>query len=177
MTDTPQWLSEAFAAEARGEEARSRAADDRARWIAKGVEEHGRGGRQHAADALGITVGQVDKALARARGLDRPSFLPSADELLERLYALELAGVDPLPSPCWQVLRYVVRSTGVDVTWLHNPGDLLAQEVEDIDPDELPAGVEQALLAQACRSWTRTQALAVMDAMSRDADVLPRSDG
>lgn len=168
MTDMPQWLTEALAADARGEEARSRAADDRARWIAKGVAEHGRGGRQQAADALGITVGQVDKALARARGLDRPSLLPPADELLERLYALEMADLAPLPDAHWQVLRYLVRSTGVDVTWLHDPGELLAQEVEDLDPGELPEGVEQAVLAQTCRGWSRIQGLAVLDALAQD---------
>lgn len=169
MDDRPQWLNEALAAEARGEEARSRSADDRARWIAKGVEEYGRGGRQKAADVLGITVGQVDKALARARGLDRPSMLPPADELLERLYALELADLEPIPDAHWQVLRYLARTTPVDVTWLHNPGDLLAQEVEDIDPDELPPGVEQAVLAQTCRSWSRTQALAVLNTAAGEA--------
>lgn len=163
--DTPQWLREALAAEARGEEARSRAADDRARWIAKGVEEYGRGGRQKAADALGITVGQVDKALARARSVDRPSYLPPAEDLLERLFALEMAELEPLPDVHRQVLRSIARSAPVDVTWLHNPGDLLAQEVEDIDPDELPLGVEQASLAQTCRSWNRLQALAALDSL------------
>lgn len=171
MTDMPQWLKEAHAAEARGEDARSRAADDRARWIAKGVEELGRGGRQKAADALGITVGQVDKALARARGLDRPSFLPPAEELLERLYALELAELPSMPDVHWQVLRYIARSAAVDVTWLHNPGELLGQEVDDIDPGGLPEGVEQATLAQACRSWSRVQALAALDKLSRGEEV------
>ncbi|TMS00203.1 hypothetical protein [Nonomuraea basaltis] len=164
---TPDWFAHAEAAKARGEVARTRAADDRSRWILKGVEEYGRGGRQHAADLLGISVGEVDKAIARARGLDRPGFLPEADELLERLFALELADLEPMPGALWQVLRHLVRSTVVDATWLHNPGELLAQEVEDIDPDELPEGVEQAALAQACRGWSRIQALAVLDTLSR----------
>jgi integrase len=171
VNDTPLWLREAEAAKARGEEARSRAADDRARWILKGYEEYGRGGRQRVAEALGISVGEVDKALARARGLDRLAVLPEPEALLERLYALELADVPPLPEACWQVLRYVARSTAIDVTWLHNPGELLAQEVEDIDPDELPDGVDQAALAQTCRAWTRVQALAVLDALSRGLTV------
>lgn len=159
----PDWLSEALAAKTRGEQARSRAADERALWIAKGVQENGLGGRQKAAELLGVSLGNVDQALARARGLDRPTTLPDAEEMLERLYALELADLEPIPESHWQVLRYVANSISVDVTWLHDPGDLLAQEVEDIDPDELPAGVEQATLAQTCRSWTRLQALAVID--------------
>lgn len=167
MTDIPLWLREAEAAKARGEEARSRAADDRARWILKGYEQYGRGGRQRVAELLGISVGEVDKALARARGLDRPSTLPDSDEILSRLYALELAELPPLSETHWQVLRYVVRSTAVDVTWLHDPGGLLASEIEDIDADELPDGVEQAELAQTCRGWSRIQALAVMDAALR----------
>lgn len=165
----PTWIAEVRASEARGEEARSRAADDRARWIAKGVEEYGRGGRQKAADALGITVGQVDKALARARGLERLSLLPPADEVLERLYALELADLPPLSESTWAALRVVVCSTAVDVTWLEQPGELLAQEVEDCAPDELPERVEQAALAQTCRSWTRIQALAVLDRLRTSA--------
>ncbi|MFN2636933.1 MAG: hypothetical protein ABR585_07905 [Gemmatimonadaceae bacterium] len=166
MTDMPHWLREAETAKARGDEARSRAADDRARWIAKGVEEYGRGGRKRAADELGISVGEVDKALARARGLERLTTLPDAEELLARLYALELAEVPPLPAEHWEVLRHLVRSTALDSAWLHSPGDLLAQEVEDLESDEVPADVTQAL-TQACRSWSRTAALAVLDALAR----------
>lgn len=167
MTDTPLWLREAEAAKVRGEEARTRAADERALWIAKGVAEMGHGGRKRAAEMLGVSAGNVDQALARARGLDKPTTLPPADELLERLCALELASLEPRPEPYWQVLRYVARSTVVDVTWLHNPGDLLAQEVEDVDPDETP-DVDLAELARSCRGWTRMQALAVLDALHHD---------
>lgn len=165
MTDLPLWLREAETAKARGDEARSRAADDRARWILKGVEEHGRGGRQHAAGLLNISVGEVDKAIARARGLDMSSMLPAPEDLLERLYELELAELAPMPDSHWQVLRWVVRSTVVDAVWLERPGELLAQEVEDIDPGELPEGLEQAALALTCRSWNRIQALAVLDSL------------
>lgn len=168
MDETPDWLREAEAAKARGDDARTRAADDRARWILKGYEQYGRGGRQRVAELLGISVGEVDKALARARGLDRPSTLPSSEEILTRLYALELAELPPLPQAHWQVLRHVVRSTALDVTWLEQPGELLAQEVEDVDPDDLPENVEQAVLAATCRSWTRIQALAVLDALARN---------
>jgi len=175
----PLWLREAETAKARGEEARSRAADERALWIAKGVAELGHRGRQQAAAMLGVSVGNIDQALARARGLGRglgrTSLMPPADEVLERLYALELAEMEPLPEPYWQVLRYIVRSTAVDVTWLEQPGELLAQEVEDLDPDELPEGVEQAVLAQRCRSWTRMQALAVLDKETAGAGDTPRS--
>lgn len=174
MNETPDWLREAEAAKARGEDGRGRAADDRARWILKGYQEYGRGGRQQVADLLGISVGEVDKALARARGLERPSGLPSPDDLLARLYALELAELPPLPEPHWQVLRHLVRSTAIDASWLEQPGELLAQEVEDLDPGDLPPGAEQAVLAQACRNWSRIQALAVLDALTGDGRGLPR---
>lgn len=167
MNDMPLWQREAEAAKARGEQARTRAADDRALWIAKGVAELGHGGRQRAAELLGVSVGNIDQALARARGLDRPTMLPAPDELLERLYALELAELPQMPDAHWQALRSIARSTVVDVTWLHSPGELLAQEVEESDPGELPDEVEQAALAQACRNWTRIQALAVLDRATR----------
>lgn len=173
MSDMPHWLREAEAAKVRGEEARSRAADDRAHWIAKGVEEYGRGGRKRAAEELGISVGEVDKALARARGLTRPTTMPEPEEVLERLYALELADLPPLPAEHWQVLHHVMASVALDAVWLHNPGDQLAQEVEDLDPEELPADAGQ-VLAQTCRSWSRAAALAVLDALSRgDQGALP----
>ncbi len=171
MTDEPLWLREANAAHQRGEAAKARYADERAMWVAKGVAEHGRGGREYAAGRLGVTVGMVDRMLARARSLDRPSALPAPDELLERLYALELADMPPLPADWWHVLRHIAQTTAMDAAWLDHPGELLAQEVEDIDPDELPAGVEQAALVQTCRAWGRLQALAVLDAASRPSDV------
>ncbi|WP_156056577.1 hypothetical protein [Streptosporangium roseum] len=172
----PHWLREAEAAKARGEDARSSAADDRAHWIAKGVEEYGRGGRKRAAEELGISVGEVDKALARARGLTRPTTMPEPEEVLQRLYALELADLEPLPAEHWQVLRHLVRSTALDATWLHSPGELLAQEVEDLEPDELPADVRQAL-AQTCRTWSRAAALAAIDALTRgDQAAIPTAE-
>lgn len=174
MTDTPGWLREVKAAARRGEQGRARAADERARWIAKGVAEHGMRGRQKAAEMLGISLSAVDQALARARGLDRPSTLPAPEELLGRVYALELAELPPLPDVYWQVLRYVVRSTALDVVWIGQPGELLAQEVEDIDPGEMPTGVEQAVLAETCRGWSRIQALAVLDALAHGT--LPRAE-
>ncbi len=177
MADTPLWLREAEAAKARGEKARSGAADDRARWILKGYKEYGRGSRQRIADELGVTVAAVDQALARARGLDRPSTLPPAEQLLERLYALELAELQPLPAYHWQVLAHLVRGTAIDVTWLHDPGGLLAQEVDDVDPEELPSGMDKDDLAQACRSWSRVQALAVLDALTVGGiDALPMKE-
>ncbi|MFO7253699.1 MAG: hypothetical protein DIU60_023410 [Actinomycetes bacterium] len=168
MSD-PHWLVKANEARARIERARARAAqaaDERARWIAIGVEEYGRGGRKRAAELLGISIGEVDKALARARGLTRPACLPDADELLERLYELEMP---ELAKPERQVLAYIVRGAFIDVSWVEQPGELLAQEVEAIDPGELPAGVDQKALAAQCRAWTRIQALAVINAMNTGA--------
>jgi hypothetical protein len=173
LNATPHWLQEAEAAKARGDAARSRAADDRARWIAKGVEQYDRGGRKLAAEELGISVGEVDKALARARGLDRLTAMPPSEELLERLYALELRDLQALPGQWWQVLRYIVRSTMLDASWLECPGELLAQEVEDVDSEEVPADVRQAL-ASTCRGWSRMATLAVLDALTAGrTDALP----
>jgi hypothetical protein len=154
----PAWVSAVRAADAETERLKTVAlpeiADRRARTIAAAVASYGKGGRQVVADILGCKVLQVDEAIRRARGV-------------QQTYAEALAEIPPLPDASWQVLRWVVRSTVVDDVWLEQPGELLAQEVEDIDPDELPAGVEQAALAQSCRSWNRIQALAVLDDLRR----------
>ena len=165
MSD-PKWLVEAKAAKDRMDKARAlvgAAADERALWISRGVDEVG---RKQAAAMLQISIGQVDKAIARARGLARPTGLPAEEEILRRLYELEMPQIT---EPERRVLAAIVRSTFLDPVWVEQPGELLAQEVETLDPDELPAGAEQAVLAEKCRSWSRIQALAVLDAMTTGA--------
>lgn len=175
-TDKPLWLREAEKAKQHGEAARTRAADERAAWIAKGVEEynrqHGRGGRQYAAAMLGISVGEVDKALRRARGLrSMSSILDDSDQVLRRLYDLELRRVSPMPAIYWEALRHVMSGTFTDMTWLENPGELLAGEVEDAD---LPDEIDREKLADVCRTWSPVQALAVLDRLtSGSLDTLP----
>ncbi|MFD5065748.1 hypothetical protein [Streptomyces sp. NPDC058394] len=166
--DTPDWLQdvwEADAAQGRLHRAAEEIADRRALAIARGVSEAGRGGRETVAVRLGSRVGAVDKALARARGAARPGHLPY--DLTDRLFALEIAEVAPLTAPQWQALHGLVRSTVVDVTWLHDPAELLAGEVEDAEVD----GVDTDDLAATVRSWTRAQTVAVLEALRQDVDL------
>ncbi|TVL89795.1 hypothetical protein CD790_25705 [Streptomyces sp. SAJ15] len=137
-------------------------ADERAVTIATVVAGYGRGGRNRAAAELAVSVGQVDEAIKRARSV----------------YARELAETPPLTAGLWQALVGIMHGTLVDVTWLDQPGQLLAGEVEDaigedVDEDE----DEAAILAAAARSWSRIQALAVLDAIGRrDLDALPTKE-
>jgi len=171
----PPWLTEVKACDRRAEElrrAQGPIADERARIIAQAVADYGRGGRDWAAGVLGVTVAQVDTAIKRARTSPRPSSLPH--DLLDRLYALEIADLPPLPAHLWQCLAQILTGTFVDATWIEQPGQLLAMEVEDA-ADEEADEADTKQLAAAARSWSRTQALAVIDAISRhDLDGLPR---
>jgi hypothetical protein len=173
----PAWVEQVHACDVRAEGLRDlqgRIADERAWLIADAVAEYGRGGRHRAAELLGVKVLQIDAAIKRVRSAPRPSDLPH--DLLERLYALELAELPPLPAPLWQDLAQILMGTIVDVTWLDQPAELLAQEVEDVAGDEL-ASVDAEALAAAIRSWSRIQALAVIDALQRGgAAALPSKD-
>lgn len=143
-------------------EQQSAAADRRAHLIADAVAahntQHGRGGRDAVAGELGVNVLQVDKALRRAREADRPHGLPG--DLLDRLYVLELP---TLTDDETNALRRLLAGTFIDAAWVEQPGELLAQEAEDAAGEELDEGTAKALAA-AARSWTRVQALAVIDA-------------
>lgn len=156
-------------------------ADEKAHIVAEAVAEERRAGadnprdnpRQRVADRLGVTLKTVDKALARARSNPRPNFLPG--NLLERLFDLELAEIAPLTADQWQAIAHVVSGTIIDFTWLHSPGELLAQDLEEagLDYGDLQ-GTDTAPLAAAARSWNRTQALAVLEAIRQNAvDALP----
>ncbi|MFJ5635088.1 hypothetical protein ACIQF5_20925 [Streptomyces goshikiensis] len=170
--DIPTWLQEVWDADrALGNLHRDaeQIADRRALAIDRGVAEAGRGGRDVVASRLGTRVGAVDKAIARARGVERPGHLPY--DLLDRLLALELAEVRPLTRAQWQGLRWLVRAIVVDVTWLDDPATLLADEMEAAELD----GIDTKELATTVRSWTRPQTVAVLETLRRldDTTALP----
>ncbi|MEU8379794.1 hypothetical protein [Streptosporangium sp. NPDC048865] len=175
----PDWRAQLAAADARIEHGRAEMAaggDDRARAIAAGVTQHHRdnfGGRRGTkrlavaavAEELLTSVKTVDTALAKVNaGLPSRPGLPWP--VWERLAAAELADLAPLPAAHWDVLAHLMDSAFIDEAWIDAPGELLAQEVEDLDTDEVAADVRQALI-QACRSWRRAQGLAVLEALAR----------
>lgn len=174
MNYPTDWLAQVRACDQRAEElrqAQAAIADERAHLINGAVGAYGRGGRDWAAAQIGVNVLQVDAAIKRARTRPRPHGLPH--DLLGRLYALELADVPPLPARLWQALARVLAGTFVDAAWVEQPGRLLAQEVDDSIGDGLD-DADGKRLAEAARSWTRPQALAVIDAIARrDLNALP----
>jgi hypothetical protein len=174
MSSTPKWLDEVADCDTRADDlraAQSRIADERAAVIAQAVADYGRGGRDVIARQLGVTVVQVDTAIKRARTRPRATGLPH--DLLDRLYALELADMPTLPEHLWRSLAQILTGTLVDVTWIEQPGQFLVLEIEDSIGEEVDEADAQQL-ADAARSWSRTQALAVIDAISRrDLDGLP----
>lgn len=174
MSDTPEWLAKVRACDVRSDQLRDALApiaDERARIIANAVAAHGRGGRDAVAAQLGVSVAQVDQAIKRARTRTWPTGLPY--DLLDRLYALELADLPPLPAHLWHGLAQIMGGTVIDVTWIEQPAALIAQEVEDAAGEEIDED-DAKQLADAARTWTRTQALAILDAIRRqDLDALP----
>jgi hypothetical protein len=169
-------LARLRAADARiaaGDAERSAGADDRARAIAEEVDRRGRGGANSLARELGVTRSAISNAVVRARAIGAIGAghrrLPP--DTLEQLLVFEAEELAPLPASWWAVLEWIVRSTVIDKAWLHRPGDLLADEVEDAEDvaDSLSADI-----AAVCRSWSRIQALAVIDACLRgEAASLP----
>jgi len=141
-------------------------ADDRALVIARAVAEHGRGGREHVAALLKVSVGRVDKAIARAKGASTPSHLPSAEETLELLYAAELAEMPPLAETQWRILASLVQTLVIDGSWIESgPGPLLAAEYAEASEDgDVPA---DGHLVEQIQSWSRSRTLAVIEALSR----------
>ncbi|MFE3557339.1 hypothetical protein ACFXKW_21090 [Streptomyces sp. NPDC059193] len=144
-------------------------ADRRALAIARGVAESGRGGREAVAAQLGTRVGAVDKALSRARGAAQPGYLPF--DLLDRLLSMELNEITPLTASQWRAVHWLVRATVVDVTWLDDPASLLAAQVEEAELE----GVDTAGMGKVIRSWSRVQAIAVLETLRQNdsAEVLP----
>lgn len=166
---SPELQRRLAAAQARiehGSDERAAGADDKAVAIADEVDTRGRGGARQVADELGVSEKTVSQAVARARKVrtqDRGRTLPF--DTLERLLAAEVQTVPALRPRQWEALAWLVRGTVIDVVWIEQPGDLLAQEVEDAGLDQ---GLEPAVIAEACRGWSRAQALAVIDACQRD---------
>lgn len=171
---TPQWLAAVKKCERRDADLvrqRTVAANERARIITAEVERRGRGGRQSVADDLGKKVLVVDEAIKRARTAPPATGLPH--DLLDRLYALELTDLQPLPERLWQAVAQVLAGTFVDASWIEQPGHILSGEIEDAAGDTVDED-DAKRLAEAARSWTRVQALAVIDAIRRqDFDALP----
>ncbi|WP_410646544.1 hypothetical protein [Amycolatopsis sp. cmx-4-54] len=143
----------------------------RAAAITTAVRAVGRGGRAAVAAHLGISVGAVDQAIKNAREDMPDSRFALPEDTLSRVLALEIAGVPPLAPGEWDAVAYLVRGTVIDAVWLEQPGELLAQEIEDAD---LPGLADPATLATACRSWTRIQGVAVLDCCLRGRlEILP----
>jgi len=161
-----------------GSDERAAGADEKARVIAEEVARRGRGGARQVAEELGVSEKTVWQAVARARNAPSSPARTLPADTLERLLAAELASLPPLPHVQWGVLAWLVRQTVIDVSWIEEPGLLLAGEVEDADLDD--DGFDRAALARACRSWSRVQALAVIDACQRNdltgLPVLPAAD-
>lgn len=172
MTETPSWLERLRTLDAEQARLNDRAehlADQRALIVADAVASTGRGGRARVAETLGCTVGRIDQHLARARGVQRRpllSHLPAPDDLLERLYAAELAAVD-LTDDQRQALGHLARGLVIDATWLEQLGELLAAEYAEAAADgDVPA--DDALVSEI-RSWTPIRALAVLHSLQADA--------
>ncbi|MFF5265127.1 hypothetical protein ACFY4C_40105 [Actinomadura viridis] len=147
-----------------GNDERTAGADDKARAISEEVARRGHGGARQLAAELGVSEKTISQVVARARRAGQPGRrLPS--DTLDRLLAAELATVPPLRSDQWEALAWMVRGTFIDVSWIEEPGELLAGEIEDA---ELDPALDPAQIAQACRGWLRVQALAVIDACQRD---------
>lgn len=145
-------------------------ADEKACAIAEEVARRGRGGARELAGEMGVSEKTISQAVARARTTpNRNRGLPA--DTLERLLARELRGLpQSLSARQWSILNWILTTTVIDVSWIDQPGELLAQEVTDAreeftDLDE-DIELEQEIidLTAACRSWSRVQALAVIAA-------------
>ncbi|WP_225636727.1 hypothetical protein [Streptomyces solaniscabiei] len=147
-----------------GNDERAAGADDKARVIADEAARRGRGGARQLAEELGVSEKTISQAIARARRAPTPVRTLPADTL-ERLLAAEVETVPPLTALEWDALAWIIRGTVIDVVWIEQPGQMLADEVEDA---ELAGDLDPAALAEACRGWSRVQALTVIDACQRD---------
>lgn len=147
-----------------GNDERTAGADDKARAIADEAARRGRGGPKQLADELGVSEKTISQAIARARRAPTPVRTLPADTL-ERLLVAELETLPPLTTLEWEALAWIIRGTIIDIVWIEQPGQLLADEVEDA---ELAGDLDAADLAEACRGFSRVQALAVIDACQRD---------
>ncbi|KNE83337.1 hypothetical protein ADZ36_05820 [Streptomyces fradiae] len=147
-----------------GNDERTAGADDKARAIAEEAARRGRGGPRELARELGVSEKTISQAIARAKRAPAPGRTLPADTL-DRLLAAERETLPPLAALQWAALAWLVRGTVIDVSWIEQPGQLLAHDVEDAELDE---ELRPDALAEACRGWSRVQALAVIDACQRD---------
>jgi hypothetical protein len=126
-------------------------------------------------------AGEVRAAIAgrpgRGRRLDLyPAGRPRPVEVLARLYVLELAEVAPLPARLWQALAEILLATPIDISWIEEPGVLIAGEIDGTNDDGAGGLAEEdaALLGAAARTWSRVQALAILDCLAgKNLDSLP----
>ncbi|WP_143267177.1 hypothetical protein [Amycolatopsis thailandensis] len=145
----------------------------RAEAVERAVAMAGRGGRTAVAEFLGLGVNTIDKMLHLARSGPAVMVRSLPPGTFRRLLAAEVSEVAPLARSQWGALAWLIRGIAFDEMWIDAPGVLLAEEVEDADLD---AGFAPARIAAACRSWSRVQALAVIDCCLRsDLDPLPTS--
>ncbi|MFD8955570.1 hypothetical protein ACFXKH_33165 [Streptomyces caelestis] len=166
-----QQLAAANARIQHGSDERAAGADDKARAIADEAARRGRGGARQLAEELGVSEKTISQAIARARNAPSSPSRMLPPDTLERLLAAELETLPPLLRLQWEAVAWIVRGTIIDATWIEQPGELLAQEVEDAGLD---GTVQPAALAETCRGLSRVQALAVIDTCQRnDLTVLP----
>ncbi|WP_331740219.1 hypothetical protein OH749_31130 (plasmid) [Streptomyces albidoflavus] len=157
-----------------GNAERAAGADEKAVTIAEEAERRGRGGAKSLAAELGVSEKTIFQAIARARRAGAPH-RPLPADTLERLLAVEINTVPPLPAAEWQRLAHLVRGIFFDTTWVETqPGSLLADEVEEAAQDD---GFDARPLADFLRGLSRTQALAVIDTcQSGDLTALPTQE-
>ncbi|MEV4438064.1 Lrp/AsnC family transcriptional regulator [Streptomyces sp. NPDC049577] len=173
MSDFHQRLAAATARIEFGNGERIAGADDKARAIGEEVQRRGRGGAKQLADELGVSEKTISEAVARARRLGDAGARSLPHDTLERLLEAERRTLPPLPASHWKALAWIVRGIFIDATWIGDPAGLLAGEAEDADLGDEALGAE---VAAACRSLSRVQALAVIDACQRgDLAGLPAS--
>ncbi|MGW4828908.1 hypothetical protein ACWEOG_15100 [Amycolatopsis japonica] len=145
----------------------------RAEAVERAVTLAGRGGRAAVAEFLGVGVNTIDKMLHLARSGPAVMVHSLPPGTFRRLLAVEVSEVAPLTRSQWEALAWLIRGIAFDETWINEPGVLLAEEVKDA---ELDAGFDPARIEAACRSWSRVQALAVIDCCLRSGlDPLPIS--
>lgn len=155
---------------ARGNEERGAGADDRARVIAEEVARRGDGGVTSVAADLRVSKKTISEATARARNARTALGLPY--DTLERLFAVYRETLPPLSSEQWQLLFGIIGAIPIDGSWIESDtGDLLAEEIDDAEEG---SDHDRRTLINACRNWSRPQALAVIDACHQGAiELLP----
>jgi hypothetical protein len=149
------------------------------RWGIKAVcyRSHPDSKRRQARYAVGEIRGATAGRPGRGSRVDLyPAGWPRPVEVLERLYVLELAEVAPLPARLWQVLAQILFGTPIDISWIEEPGVLIAGEIDNANDDGSGGLAEgdAALLSAAARTWSRIQALAILHSLARkNLDSLP----